>query len=74
MFMAADAVGGSLPRKVHLVNPSDSSFGVAVITPRRNVGGELPRKEHFWRLALRRELSALVGGGLYAVFFAFGLC
>src|SRR5256885_5902517 len=34
VLMAADAVGGSLPRKVHLVNPSDSSFGVAVITPR----------------------------------------
>src|SRR5215831_8960935 len=34
LFMAAETVEGPLPVKVHLVNPSDSSFGVAVITPR----------------------------------------
>jgi radical SAM superfamily enzyme YgiQ (UPF0313 family) len=32
--MEAETVERSLPAKVHLVNPSDSSFGVAVITPR----------------------------------------
>lgn len=67
---------GSMVRTKLDITLTQSVFIAVIVGKVQTKGWKRMRQmeRHFRRLALRRELSALAGGGLDAVFFAFGFC